>query len=71
MQSNVEVEDFRRAQPDLIANFSAKIIARLKADGEKTVEALKSLCLRCQGIQVEVQLHGPQSTANSFLFILN
>uniref|UniRef100_A0A7N2MH53 Uncharacterized protein n=1 Tax=Quercus lobata TaxID=97700 RepID=A0A7N2MH53_QUELO len=34
-------------------NPSAKIISRLKAGGEKTIQALKSLCWRCKGIQVE------------------
>lgn len=53
-QAVVEMEDFRRAQPDGVARSSAKIISRLKAGGEKTIEALKSLCCRCKGIQVEV-----------------
>ncbi|XP_051138247.1 uncharacterized protein At3g49140-like isoform X2 [Andrographis paniculata] len=52
-QNNVEIEDFRRAQPDVIAHSAAKIISRLKAGGEKTTQALKSLCWRCKGIQVE------------------
>ncbi|XP_011076096.1 uncharacterized protein At3g49140-like [Sesamum indicum] len=52
-QSYVELEDFRKAQPDAIAHSSAKIISRLKAGGEKTAQALKSLCWRCKGIQVE------------------
>ncbi|KAL3755698.1 hypothetical protein ACJRO7_002708 [Eucalyptus globulus] len=49
----VEVEDFRKAQPDAIAHSAAKIISRLKAGEEKTIQALKSLCWRCKGIQVE------------------
>ncbi|KAL3521571.1 hypothetical protein ACH5RR_019720 [Cinchona calisaya] len=52
-QSFVEIEDFKRARPDAIAHSAAKIIARLKAGGEKTTQALKSLCWRCKGIQVE------------------
>jgi len=43
-----------KAQPDVIAHSASKIISRLKADGEKTLQALKSLCWRCKGIQVEV-----------------
>lgn len=43
-----------KAQPDAIAHSAAKIISRLKAGGEKTIQALKSLCWRCKGIQVEV-----------------
>lgn len=53
-QSFVEIEDFRRARPDAIAHSAAKIISRLKAGGEKTMQALKSLCWRCMGIQVQV-----------------
>ncbi|KAL3653568.1 hypothetical protein CASFOL_003249 [Castilleja foliolosa] len=49
----VEIEDFRRAKPDAIAHSAAKIISRLKAGGEKTTQALKSLCWRCNGIQPE------------------
>ncbi|KAL7003489.1 hypothetical protein U1Q18_004643 [Sarracenia purpurea var. burkii] len=49
----VEVEELRKAQPDAIAHSAAKIISRLKAAGEKTTQALKSLCWRCKGIQAE------------------
>ncbi|KAK4571442.1 hypothetical protein RGQ29_030032 [Quercus rubra] len=49
----VEVEDFVKAQPDAIAHSAAKIISCLKAGGEKTIQALKSLCWRCKGIQGE------------------
>ncbi|XP_004308044.1 PREDICTED: uncharacterized protein At3g49140 [Fragaria vesca subsp. vesca] len=51
--SVVEVEDFVKAKPDAIAHSAAKIISRLKAGGEKTTQALKSLCWRLKGIQVE------------------
>ncbi|KAK8271301.1 hypothetical protein V6Z11_D11G252500 [Gossypium hirsutum] len=54
-QTDVELEDFKQAQPDAIAHSAAKIISRLKAGGEKTTQALKSLCWRCKGIQVEVK----------------
>lgn len=54
LQCYVDIEEFRRAQPDAIAHSAAKIISRLKAGGEKTTQALKSLCWRCKGIQVEV-----------------
>ncbi|PKI63500.1 hypothetical protein CRG98_016167 [Punica granatum] len=49
----IEVEDYRRARPDSIAPSAAKIMSRLKAGGEKTGQALKSLCWRSKGIQVE------------------
>ncbi|XVF09951.1 hypothetical protein REPUB_Repub07fG0141600 [Reevesia pubescens] len=52
-QTDVELEDFKQAQPDAIAHSAVKIISRLKAGGEKTTQALKSLCWRCRGIQVE------------------
>jgi len=52
----LEVEDYTKAQPDAIARSSSKIISHLKAAGEseKTLQALKSLCWICKGIQVEV-----------------
>ncbi|KAM0023849.1 putative hem oxygenase HugZ-like superfamily [Helianthus debilis subsp. tardiflorus] len=52
-QTFVEVEDFKRAKPDAIAHSAPKIISRLKSGGEKTTLALKSLCWRCKGLQVE------------------
>ncbi|XP_077230718.1 uncharacterized protein At3g49140-like isoform X2 [Tasmannia lanceolata] len=52
-QTAIEVKDFRKARPDVIAHSAAKIISRLKAGGEKSVHALKSLCWRSKGIQVE------------------
>ncbi|KAK2653992.1 hypothetical protein Ddye_013848 [Dipteronia dyeriana] len=52
-KASVEVEDFRKAQPDAIALASTKIISRLKSGGEKTTQALKALCWRTKGIQVE------------------
>ncbi|KAJ4708941.1 Pentatricopeptide repeat (PPR) superfamily protein [Melia azedarach] len=52
-QAVVDVEDFRKAQPDAIAHSAAKIISCPKAGGEKTTQALKSLCWRSKGIQVE------------------
>ncbi|XP_023541606.1 uncharacterized protein At3g49140-like isoform X1 [Cucurbita pepo subsp. pepo] len=51
--SNVEIEDLMQAQPDAIAHSAEKIISRLREGGEKTTQALKSLCWRCKGIQVE------------------
>lgn len=55
-QASIEVEDFSRSRPDAIAHSAAKIIARVKSGGDKTTQALKSLCWRCKGIQVEVML---------------
>ncbi|XP_027358268.1 uncharacterized protein At3g49140-like isoform X2 [Abrus precatorius] len=49
----VEFEDYMKAQPDAIAHLASKIISRLKAGGDKTLQALKSLCWRSKGIQVE------------------
>ncbi|XP_024990860.1 uncharacterized protein At3g49140-like [Cynara cardunculus var. scolymus] len=52
-QAAVEVEDFSRSQPDAIAHSAAKILSWVKSGGDKTTQALKSLCWRCKGIQVE------------------
>ncbi|KAK9071632.1 hypothetical protein SSX86_008061 [Deinandra increscens subsp. villosa] len=49
----VEVEDFRRVKPDAIVHSAAKIISRLGYHGKKITKALKSLCWRCKGLQVE------------------
>ena len=57
-----------KAQPDAIAHSASKIISRLKADGEKTTQALKSICWRCKGIQVEVI---PNSLNDFFNFYLS
>lgn len=67
LQAVVDLEDFRNAQPDAIAHSSSKIISRLKAGGEKTTQALKSLCWRCKGIQVEVRhISVPMKFQSSF-----
>lgn len=51
-QTSVEVEDFQNTQPDVV-HRSEKIISELEADGDKTFQALKSLCWRLKNIQVE------------------
>lgn len=52
-QTAVEIEDYRKARPDAIAHQATKIISRVNAAGEKTTNALKSLCWRGKGLQVE------------------
>lgn len=52
-QDVVNVQDFLKARPDVIAHSSANIISHLKAGGETTTQALKSLCWRHKGIRVE------------------
>lgn len=52
-QSSVEVQDFRKARPDAVANHAAEIISQLEAGGDKTIQALKSLCWRLKSIRVE------------------
>ncbi|KAJ8752994.1 hypothetical protein K2173_008729 [Erythroxylum novogranatense] len=51
--TTVEVEDFRRAQPDIVALSASKIMSHLKAGGDEVTQAFKSLCWRLKGIQVE------------------
>lgn len=61
-QTEVEVEDVRKAQPDAIAHASAGIIRRLEEGGEILTQALKTLCWRHNGIQAEeVKLIGIDS----------
>ncbi|KAK1299921.1 Uncharacterized protein QJS10_CPB13g00822 [Acorus calamus] len=52
-QSTVKIQDFRRARPDVIAHSAVQIISRFRAGGERNTQALKSLCWRLKGIQVE------------------
>lgn len=54
-QTEVEVGDVRKAQPDAIALASDGIVRRLEEDGNMLTEALKSLCWRHNGIQAEVK----------------
>ncbi|KAF8089982.1 hypothetical protein N665_0493s0037 [Sinapis alba] len=61
-QTQVEVEDVRKAQPDAIALASNGIVSCLEEDGDKLTEALKALCWRHNGIQAEeVKLIGIDS----------
>ncbi|CAH8360330.1 unnamed protein product [Eruca vesicaria subsp. sativa] len=61
-QTEVEVEDVRKAQPDAVAHASAGIISRLEETGDRLAEALRSLCWRYYGIQAEeVKLIGLDS----------
>ncbi|CAH8267966.1 unnamed protein product [Arabidopsis lyrata] len=69
-QAGVEVEDVRKAQPDVIAHASAGIISRLEESGDKVTEALKSLCWRHNGIQAEVLVvYEYMIDRNSFLAV--
>lgn len=54
-QTEVKVEDVRKAQPDAIARASDGIASQLEENGEKLTEALRSLCWRHKGIQAEVR----------------
>ncbi|XP_044505475.1 uncharacterized protein At3g49140-like isoform X2 [Mangifera indica] len=68
-QAIVEVEDVRKAQPDAIVHSAAKIISHLKAGGEKTTQALKSLCWISKGIQVEATSeYSAERQLNDLLF---
>lgn len=50
----MKIQDFLEAQADVLAHSAANILSRLKAGGEKISQALKNLCLRQKGINVEV-----------------
>lgn len=52
----MEIEDFLKAKPDVIAHSAADIVSHLKAGGEKTIQGLKALCWRYKDMQVEVSL---------------
>ncbi|GLJ46446.1 hypothetical protein SUGI_0978930 [Cryptomeria japonica] len=52
-QCLVSLQDFHQAEPDILAHSASTIIARINSAGKKTKKALKSLCRRIKGIQVE------------------
>ncbi|XP_010421214.1 PREDICTED: uncharacterized protein At3g49140-like isoform X1 [Camelina sativa] len=61
-QTEVKVEDVRKAQPDAIARASDGIVTQLEENGDKLTEALRSLCWRHKGLQAEeVKLIGIDS----------
>uniref|UniRef100_A0A803M054 Uncharacterized protein n=1 Tax=Chenopodium quinoa TaxID=63459 RepID=A0A803M054_CHEQI len=68
-QTEVEVEDYRKAHSDAIAHSASKIISRVSAAGEKTTNALKSLCWRSKGLQVEATSeYSAERQLNDLLF---
>lgn len=54
MQSTVERPDFQAAKPDILARAGPEIIERLNAGGKVLEDALKLVCLRRKGLEVEV-----------------
>ncbi|WOL12665.1 hypothetical protein Cni_G21432 [Canna indica] len=52
-QLAIKIQEYRDAQPDVLAHASTNIMSRLKAGGEKISKALKLLCMRQKGILVE------------------
>lgn len=53
-QTSIEVQEFCDGEPDILAHCSAAIIDRMNFAGNKTEEALKALCRREKGLEVEV-----------------
>lgn len=54
LQTIVEVQDFAFAEPDVLAHFSSNILERVNGGGRKIENALKALCQRAKGLDVEV-----------------
>ncbi|CAM6127168.1 unnamed protein product [Calypogeia fissa] len=52
-QTLVEVQDFAFAEPDVLAHFSSTIMERVNSGGKKIENALKALCQRAKGLDVE------------------
>lgn len=52
-EPKINIGEYRKARPDIIAHSAPNIISRLRAGGDKITQALKSLCWRCKAIQVE------------------
>ncbi|XP_078151369.1 uncharacterized protein At3g49140-like isoform X6 [Carex rostrata] len=68
-QTTVSIQEFWGAKPDVIAHSAANIISRLKAGGEKITQALKSICWRNLGLQVEATSEfGAEKQVHDLLF---
>ncbi|KAF0897021.1 hypothetical protein E2562_031321 [Oryza meyeriana var. granulata] len=52
-EPKVKIGEYRKARPDIIAHSAPNIISRLRAGGDKIIQALKSLCWRCKAIRIE------------------
>ncbi|KAJ7567832.1 hypothetical protein O6H91_01G009100 [Diphasiastrum complanatum] len=52
-QSSVEIKDFLYAKPDIIGHDASSLVDQINAGGKKFETALKLLCQREKGIQVE------------------
>lgn len=53
-QKSIEIQDFCNGQPDILAHSAAAIMERVNQGGSKTERALKALCRRELGLEVEV-----------------
>ncbi|XP_057849620.1 uncharacterized protein At3g49140 isoform X2 [Cryptomeria japonica] len=53
-QSTVNVQDFQQAEPDILTHSSSEIIACFNNGSQKAKYALKALCQKKRGLDVEV-----------------
>lgn len=53
-QKSIEIQDFSNGQADILAHSAAAIMERVNQGGSKTDRALKSLCRREKGLEIEV-----------------
>lgn len=53
LQKFIEIQDFSNGQADILAHSAAAIIERVNQGGSKTDRALKALCRREKGLEVE------------------
>lgn len=54
MQSLISLQEFQDAEPDLLAHSASAIIERINEYGLQCNVALKALCRRKKGLNVEV-----------------
>jgi hypothetical protein len=54
LQKSIEIQDFCNGQADILAHSASAIIERVNQGGSKTDRALKALCRREKGLEVEV-----------------
>lgn len=71
LQSIINLHDFQDAEPDLLANSASAIMERISEYGAQSSVALKALCRRRKGLNVEVRTHFAGCILVNLLHLLN
>lgn len=68
LQSSIEVQDFYEGEPDILAHSAEAIMERVNSGGSRTDRALKALCRREKGLEVDVREPVPPYAVPSISF---